>query len=129
MRAAITITAHISRRAPIQFQMASPTSPPASTRQKTSVTHLADAVARRVRIGLTADPVEVDDGGGTNGTGSCDRCLRNQAHPKLAATPTTTPDARAVTRTQPAPPLLAVATNAPTTTSTMPFPPSPGSLL
>src|SRR5437764_5343024 len=96
-------------------------SPPASTRHKTSVTHLADAVARRVRIGLTADPVEADDGGGTNGTGSCDGCRRSQAHPKLAATPKTTPDATAVTRAQPAPALLVVITNAPTTTSTMPL--------
>src|SRR5260370_15262189 len=110
MRAAITITAHISRRAPIQFQMASPTSPPASTRQKTSVTHLADAVARRVRIGLTADPAEADDGAGTNGTRSCDGGPRSQAHPKLVATPKTTPDARALTRAQPPPALLALAT-------------------
>src|SRR5260370_16632911 len=107
MRAAITIRPHISRRPPIQFQMASPTSPPVSTRQKISVTHLADAVARRVRIGLTADPVEVDDGGGTNGTGPSDGCLRTHAHPNLPATPQTTPDARAVTRAQPTPAFLA----------------------
>src|SRR5690349_8613922 len=104
----------------IQPRTPIPMSPPASTRVMTSVTHLADAVARRVRTGLTADQVEVDDGGGTKETGSCNACLRTQAQPKLAAAPKTTPDASAVTRAQPTPNVLVVTANAPTTTSTMP---------
>src|SRR6478609_4660326 len=117
-KAAITIGAHMkSSPKTIQLRTPSPTRPPANTKQITSVCHLADPVARRVRLGLTADPARAEGGGGTNGTGSCDGCPRSHTHNKVTGMPKAAPDARAATRAQPMPLLLAVATNTPTTTS------------
>src|SRR6266851_9687384 len=102
--AAITIRAHISRRPPIQFQMVFIRRRPPRLMRKSAVTHLADGVGRRVRIGLTAiDSVKVGSGGGTKGVGSCDGRPRCQAHAMLTGTPKATADARVATRAQPTP--------------------------